>query len=128
MNGVINFRSMEGNIGVLAAQELKAALAICCGLGNKEIARELSCSPATVKKSVERIFYKLGISSRSAVPTELFCRGIARRLAMIMCAVLVTNAVMDDQEFTRVRRGGGQGRKVELRVAARRAESSLAAA
>ncbi|UDU80124.1 response regulator transcription factor [Pseudomonas sp. HN2-3] len=125
MNGVINFRSMEGNIGILAAQELKAALAICCGLGNKEIAQELSCSPATVKKSVERIFYKLGISSRSAVPTELFCRGIARRLAMIMCAVLVTNAVMDDQEFTRVRRGGGQGRKVELRVAARRADSSL---
>lgn len=128
MNGVISFRSMEGSIGILAAQELKAALAICCGLGNKEIARELSCSPATVKKSVERIFYKLGISSRSAVPTELLCRGIARRLAMIMCAALVTSAVMDDQEFTRVRRAGGQGRKVELRVATRRAECSLEAA
>ncbi len=128
MNGVIIFRSMEGSVGILAAQELKAALAICCGLGNKEIARELSCSPATVKKSVERIFYKLGISSRSAVPTELLCRGIARRLAMIMCAILVTNAVMDDQEFTRVRRAGGQGRKVELRVASRRAECALAAA
>lgn len=128
MSGVINFRSMEGSIGILAAQELKAALAICCGLGNKEIARELSCSPATVKKSVERIFYKLGISSRSAVPTELLSRGIARRLAMIMCAILITNAVMDDQEFTRVRRTGGQGRKVELRVASRRAECALAAA
>ncbi|HGY9636481.1 TPA: response regulator transcription factor [Pseudomonas putida] len=128
MNGVINFRSMEGSVGILAAQEMKAALAICCGLGNKEIARELACSPATVKKSIERIFYKLGISSRSAVPTELLCRGIARRLAMIMCAILVTNAVMDDQEFTRIRRGGGQGRKVELRVATRRAECALAAA
>ncbi|MHB2053366.1 response regulator transcription factor [Pseudomonas sp. VEM90] len=128
MNGVINFRSMEGSVGILAAQELKAALAICCGLGNKEIARELACSPATVKKSVERIFYKLGISSRSAVPTELLCRGIARRLAMIMCAILITNAVMDDQEFTRVRRAGGQGRKVELRVASRRAECALAVA
>lgn len=47
---------------------------------------------------------------------------------MIMCAILVTNAVMDDQEFTRVRRAGGQGRKVELRVASRRAECALAAA
>lgn len=129
MTVVINFRSMEGSVGILAAQELKAALAICCGLGNKEIARELSCSPATVKKSIERIFYKLGISSRSAVPTELLCRGIARRLSMIMCAVLVTNSVMEDQEFTRVRRAGNSGeRKIETRLATRRAECVLTVA
>ncbi|MCE0939698.1 LuxR C-terminal-related transcriptional regulator [Pseudomonas kurunegalensis] len=128
MNGVINFRSMEGSIGILAAQELKAALAICCGLGNKEIARELSCSPSTVKKSVERIFYKLGISSRSAVPTELFCRGIARKLSILMCAVFLGHATMGEDQMLRVRRsGGGSERKVELRVAARRVEQQLVA-
>lgn len=115
---------MEGNVGILAAQELKAALGICCGLGNKEIARELDCSPATIKKSIERIFYKLGIRSRSAVPTELFYRGIARKLSMIMCVALVGQSAIDDEHLMRVRRGGNGGeRRVELRVAARRVET-----
>lgn len=129
MQDVISFRGMEGNIGILAAQELKAALGICCGLGNKEIARELDCSPATIKKSVERIFYKLGISSRSAVPTELFYRGIARKLSMFMCIALVGHAALDEEHLLRVRRGGNGGeRRVELRVAARRVEQFQVAA
>lgn len=125
MQNVISFRGMEGNVGILAAQELKAALGICCGLGNKEIARELDCSPATIKKSIERIFYKLGISSRSAVPTELFYRGIARKLSMIMCVALVGQSAMHDEHLLRVRRGGSE-KRVELRVAARRVEQQVA--
>ena len=129
MADVISFKSMEGSVGVLAVQELKAALAICCGLGNKEIARELGCSPGTVKKSIERIFYKLGISSRSAVPTELFCRGIARKLSILMCAVFLGHAVLGDDQAMRVRRGGNGGeRKIETRVATRRHECALAVA
>ncbi|MBH3417584.1 LuxR C-terminal-related transcriptional regulator [Pseudomonas putida] len=129
MQNVISFRGMEGNVGILAAQEMKAALGICCGLGNKEIARELDCSPATIKKSIERIFYKLGISSRSAVPTELFYRGIARKLSMIMCVALVVQSAMDDEHLMRIRRGGNGGeRKIETRVATRRAECALAVA
>ncbi|PIK77136.1 LuxR C-terminal-related transcriptional regulator [Pseudomonas sp. 382] len=129
MQNVISFRGMEGNVGILATQELKAALGICCGLGNKEIARELDCSPATIKKSIERIFYKLGISSRSAVPTELFYRGIARKLSMIMCVALVGQSAMDDEHLLRVRRGGNGGeRKIETRMATRRAECALAVA
>ncbi|MCO7523951.1 LuxR C-terminal-related transcriptional regulator [Pseudomonas asiatica] len=129
MQNVISFRGMEGNVGILAAQEMKAALGICCGLGNKEIARELDCSPATIKKSIERIFYKLGISSRSAVPTELFYRGIARKLSMIMCVALVVQSAMDDEHLMRVRRGGSGGeRRVELRMVARRVEQFQVAA
>ncbi|WP_236247794.1 response regulator transcription factor [Pseudomonas mosselii] len=128
MQNVISFRGMEGSVGILAAQELKAALGICCGLGNKEIARELECSPSTIKKSVERIFYKLGISSRSAVPTELFCRGIARKLSILMCAVFVGHAAIGDDQMLRVRRSGGSERKVELRTAARRVEQQVALA
>ena len=128
MQDVISFRSMEGSVGVLATQELKAALAICCGLGNKEIARELNCSPSTVKKSVERIFYKLGISNRSSVPTELLCRGIARRIAMVLCMVIAGHASISTDQFLRVRRSGGGERKVELRMAARRIEQQVALA
>lgn len=129
MQNVISFKGMEGSVGLLAAQELKAALGICCGLGNKEIARELSCSPATVKKSVERIFYKLGIASRSAVPTELLSRGIARKLAVWMCAVFLGHAAMSDDLMLRIRRGGNSSeRRVETRVATRRVDCALAVA
>lgn len=129
MQTVISFKGIQGDVGVLAVQELKAALGICCGLGNKEIARELACSPATVKKSIERIFYKLGVSSRSSVPTELFCRGIARKLSLLMCAVFLGHAAMSDEQMLRVRRGGNGGeRKIETRIATRRAECALAVA
>ncbi|MCX5508353.1 response regulator transcription factor [Pseudomonas sp. BJa3] len=127
MQGVISFRGMEGDVGILAAQELKAALGICSGLSNKEISRELSCSPATVKKSVERIFYKLGISSRSAVPTELFFRGIARKLSILMCAVFLGHAAIGDDHMLRVRRGGGE-KRIETRLAGRRIEHQVALA
>ncbi|WP_367239225.1 LuxR C-terminal-related transcriptional regulator [Pseudomonas fulva] len=129
MQNVISFKGMEGSVGLLAAQELRAALGICCGLGNKEIAQELSCSPATVKKSIERIFYKLGIAKRSAVPTELLSRGIARKLAVWMCAVFLAHAAMSDEQMLRVRRSGNGGeRRVETRVATRRTECALAVA
>lgn len=129
MHSVISFRGMEGNVGVLAAQELKAALGICCGLGNKEIAKELDCSPATIKKSIERIFYKLGINSRSAVPTELFYRGIARKLSVFMCVAFIGQATLSDEHLIRTRRGVGDGeRKVENRVASRRIECTFVTA
>ncbi|WP_286953534.1 MULTISPECIES: response regulator transcription factor [unclassified Pseudomonas] len=127
MQDVVIFNNLQGSIGLLAAQELKAALGICSGLSNKEISRELSCSPATVKKSVERIFYKLGIKSRSAVPTELFCRGIARKLSILMCAAFVGHAAIGDDQMIRVRRGGGE-KRIETRIAARRVEQFQVAA
>ncbi|BBT39051.1 response regulator transcription factor [Pseudomonas putida] len=127
MQNVISFKGIQGDVGVLAAQELKAALGICCGMSNKEISRELSCSPSTVKKSVERIFYKLGISSRSSVPTELFCRGIARKLSILMCAMFVGHAAMGDDQMLRVRRSGGE-KRIETRIAGRRIEQQVALA
>lgn len=72
----ITVGKFQGVTGLLAEQELIAALAICAGLANKEIARMAGRAPGTVKKSIERVFYKLGVSSRSAVPAELFCRGL----------------------------------------------------
>ncbi len=125
MSTVINFGKLQGTTGVLAEQELRAALAVCAGLANKEIARVVGCSPGTVKKSIERIFYKLGVSSRSAIPTELFCRGIARHLVVLMCAILAGHAAITNDHMNRIRRPAE--RRVETRVAVRRIETALTA-
>lgn len=120
----ITFGKLQATTGVLAEQELRAALAICTGLANKEIARVIGCAPGTVKKSIERVFYKLGVSSRSAIPTELFCRGIARHLVVLMCAILTGHAAITDDHMNRIRRPGE--RRVETRVAVRRIEAAQA--
>ena len=122
MSTTINFGKLQGTTGVLAEQELRAALAICSGLANKEIARVVGCAPGTVKKSIERVFYKLGVTSRSAVPTELFCRGIARHLVLMICAVILGHTALDDNPISRTRRPGE--RRIETRVAVRRIEAA----
>ncbi|MFC6335519.1 helix-turn-helix transcriptional regulator [Pseudomonas sp. CCM 7891] len=122
MGTVINFGKIQGTTGVLAEQELRAALAICAGLANKEIARAVGCAPGTVKKSIERVFYKLGVTSRSAIPAELFCRGIARHMVILICAVLTLHAAITDDHMNRIRRPGE--RRVETRVAVRRIEAA----
>ncbi|WP_341522182.1 LuxR C-terminal-related transcriptional regulator [Pseudomonas sp. G.S.17] len=73
---MIKFKDLQGTKGVLAEQELRAALAICTGLATKEIARVLECAPGTAKKTIERIFFKLGVSSRAALVAEAFKRGL----------------------------------------------------
>lgn len=76
MSGIINFGELQGSTGLLAEQEMRAALAICSGLSGKEAARVLGCAPGTVKKTIERIFFKLGVSSRAALVAEAFKRGL----------------------------------------------------
>ncbi|WP_339546292.1 LuxR C-terminal-related transcriptional regulator [Pseudomonas sp. RA_35y_Pfl2_P32] len=125
MSTVVNFGKLQGTTGVLAEQELRAALAVCAGLANKEIARAVGCAPGTVKKSIERVFYKLGITSRSAIPTELFCRGIARHMVIVFCAILAGHAAITDDHMNRIRRPGE--RRIETRVAVRRIEVALTA-
>lgn len=83
MERVITFGELQGSTGFLAEQELRATLAICAGLANKEIARAIGCAPSAVKKSIERAFYKFGVSSRTALVAEAFKRG----LIMISCSV-----------------------------------------
>ncbi len=76
MSTIINFGKLQGTIGVLAEQELRAALAICAGLSTKEIAKAIGCAPGTVKKTIERIFFKFRVSSRTAMIAEAFRRGL----------------------------------------------------
>jgi DNA-binding CsgD family transcriptional regulator len=76
MSTLIEFGKLRGTTGVLAPQELRAALAICAGLSGKQAARELGCAPSTVKKTVERLFFKLGVSNRAALVAEALKLGL----------------------------------------------------
>lgn len=50
---------------ILTRRELEVVELIARGLTNKEIARELDISPATVKVHVERLIGKLGVADRT---------------------------------------------------------------
>ncbi len=50
----------------LSAREVEILAAVARGLGNKEIARELFISEATVKTHLVHVFTKLGVDSRTA--------------------------------------------------------------
>lgn len=129
MNGIIHFGKLQGSIGLLAEQELKTALAICSGMSGKEVARALGCAPGTVKKSVERVFYKLGVSNRASMVAEAFRRGVISQAAATLALLMAIHGMIGDDQAMRVRRGGNSGeRKIETRVATRRTECALAVA
>lgn len=129
MNGIIQFGNLQGSTGLLAEQELRTALAICSGMSGKEAARALGCAPGTVKKSVERLFYKLGVSNRASMVAEAFRRGVISSAATALALVLVIHGMLADDLALRVRRGGNGGeRRVELRASAKRVEEAVALA
>jgi DNA-binding NarL/FixJ family response regulator len=51
----------------LTAREREVALLVCSGLSNKDVAKALYISPATVKDHVHRILQKTGLRSRAAL-------------------------------------------------------------
>ncbi len=55
---------LQGKAGRLTGREQDVASAACKGLSNKEIARELGISAATVKTHLHQIFAKLGMTRR----------------------------------------------------------------
>lgn len=59
-------RAPDTDLGqVLTVREMEVVDLVADGLTNKEIARRLSLSPATVKAHVERIIGKLGVADRT---------------------------------------------------------------
>ncbi|WP_047537347.1 response regulator transcription factor [Pseudomonas sp. 11/12A] len=86
MKAAINFGNFQGYTGVLAEQEMRAVLAVCAGLTGKQAARELGRAPGTLKKTLERVFFKLGVSSRAALIAEAFRRGLITSVSRSMTA------------------------------------------
>ncbi|AYN09503.1 LuxR C-terminal-related transcriptional regulator [Pseudomonas putida] len=126
----ITLSGFTGFLGCGAApRELECLLAIAGGASGKEAARALGISEDGVKKRLIALGTKWGVTRRAALVAEAFKRGVISPAAATLALLMAIHGMIgDDHDFNRVRRGGGQGRKVELRVAARRAESSLAAA
>lgn len=58
-------RSPDQLLSALTEREREVLKGVACGQTNKEIARQLAISPATVKAHVERIIAKLGVADRT---------------------------------------------------------------
>ncbi len=56
---------------LLSPQEMQIARLAADGLSNREIGERLFLSPRTVGSHLYRIFPKLGVTSRSQLPTRL---------------------------------------------------------
>ncbi|WP_134063922.1 LuxR C-terminal-related transcriptional regulator [Pseudomonas sp. JV241A] len=125
----ITLGNWQGLLGCGAApRELECLLAIAGGASGKEAARVLGISEDGVKKRLIALGTKWGVTRRAALVAEAFKRGIISPAA-VLAAIMAVHGVVSDDQLLRVRRGGnGAERKIENRVATRRAECALAAA
>jgi len=62
----------------LSARELEVLTLVARGASNKEIARSLHLSEATIKSHLIHLFGKLGVSDRTAAVTVALERGLLR--------------------------------------------------
>ena len=126
----LTFGNWTGSLGLgLAERELQCVMAVACGLTSKEAARELGIAKDTIDKRLLAASTKLGVIKRAQLVAEAMRRGLISPMIVALCAILVGHSVASSDEFTRIRRGGNSGeRKIETRVATRRAECALAVA
>src|SRR5215472_12682437 len=64
--------------GALSQRELEVLAFVVRGASNKEAARNLRISEATIKSHLLRIFRKLGVEDRTAAVTVALERGLLR--------------------------------------------------
>jgi DNA-binding NarL/FixJ family response regulator len=63
---------------ILSQRELEVLALVARGASNKEVARSLHISEATIKSHLLRIFSKLGVEDRTAAVTTAFEKGLLR--------------------------------------------------
>ncbi|WDM88191.1 LuxR C-terminal-related transcriptional regulator [Pseudomonas asiatica] len=129
-NHTITASGWTGFLGMgLAPRELEVTLHAANDLTQKEIARLMGISPKTVEKRIEDARFKLGAKTMRGLVLEAFKRQIISPAVMALVALMATHAVIGDDQAMRIRRGGNSGeRKIETRIATRRAECALAVA
>jgi DNA-binding CsgD family transcriptional regulator len=111
----------KGELGRgLAPRELQFLLSVAQGLTAKEIAKSFGITPGTVVKRLSSAMYKLGVHRQAAMVAEAMKRQIISPVCVVLAAVLVMHAMVDDQPLRQNRRVG-ERRVGELRLA-RRAE------
>lgn len=105
----------------LALRELECVLGLALGKTSKQLAKDMGIEAESVKKRVLSASTKLGVRLRAQLVAEAMRRQIIAPSVMALIALLITHAVLGDNEMLRVRRGSGE-RRVELRMTARRVE------
>lgn len=128
-----NTITLSGFTGLLgcgaAPRELECLLAIAGGASGKEAARALGISEDGVKKRLIALGTKWGVTRRAALVAEAFKRGVISPAVTALVLIMAIHVMIGDDQAMRVRRGGNSGeRKIETRVATRRAECALAVA
>lgn len=126
----ITLSGFTGFLGRGAApRELECLLAIAGGASGKEVARILGISEDGVKKRLIALGTKWGVTRRAALIAEAFRRGVISNTAAALALIMAIHGMIGDDHAMRIRRGGNSGeRKIETRIATRRAECALAVA
>ncbi|MBA6065525.1 response regulator transcription factor [Pseudomonas mosselii] len=123
-NGWTGFLGRE-----LSLREVQCVLGIASGQTSKELARELGVQPDSIKKRVLSATTKLGVTRRAQLVAVSLQKGLISPVATTLALLLTLNTVIGDDVALRIRRGGNGGeRKIETRVATRRAECAIAVA
>ncbi|MFT0867918.1 response regulator transcription factor [Pseudomonas sp. CAM1A] len=123
-NGWTGFLGRE-----LSLREVQCVLGIASGQTSKELARELGVQPDSIKKRVLSATTKLGVTRRAQLVAVSMQKGLISPVATTLALLLTLNTVIGDDVALRIRRGGNGGeRKIETRVATRRAECAIAVA
>ena len=113
----------------LAPRELEATLLAAADLTVKQVAQVMGVAPKTVEKRLEAARLKLGAKTMRGLVLEAFKRQIISPAATALALVMAIHGMIGDDQVMRIRRGGNSGeRKIETRVATRRAECALAVA
>ncbi|WP_145012400.1 response regulator transcription factor [Pseudomonas oryzihabitans] len=114
MESTRTYGNFKGRIGVLAEGELKALLCAAAGEQTKQIARTLGLAPGTVKKALDRAFFKLGVNNRAGLVGEALRRGVIGPL-MVIIASFGGYQAATSFDGDHLRRGPSR-RVVEMRV------------
>jgi len=113
----------------LAPRELEATLLAAADLTVKQVAQVMGVAPKTVEKRLEAARLKLGSKTIRGLVLEAFKRQIISPAATALALLMTIHGMIGDDHAMRIRRGGNSGeRKIETRVATRRAECPLAVA
>ncbi|WP_236232218.1 LuxR C-terminal-related transcriptional regulator [Pseudomonas juntendi] len=113
----------------LAPRELEATLLAAADLTVKQVAQVMGIAPKTVEKRLEAARLKLGAKTMRGLVLEAFKRQIISPAATALALLMAIHGMIGDDQMLRVRRGGNGGeRKIETRIATRRAECALAVA
>ncbi|MFV2949609.1 sigma factor-like helix-turn-helix DNA-binding protein [Pseudomonas japonica] len=113
----------------LAPRELEATLLAAADMTIKQVAQVMGVAPKTVEKRLEAARLKLGAKTMRGLVLEAFKRQIISPAATALALLMTIHGMIGDDQAMHIRRGGnGSERKIETRIAIRRAECALAVA